>query len=162
MRIRSAESTDYGEIFTLQLAAFVDEARLYGTPDVPALNDTMDEFSKRLSMSDSWVAIDKTRIVGAVSLRAYRGIPDVERLMVAPDRRGEGISSELLNVVELAAIDAGHSSLQLVVGDLAVNNQRIYEHLGWQRTNTYHLVEYEQVILHIMTKNLVLPTTPNL
>lgn len=110
VRIRSAVSADYGEIYTLQLAAFVEEGRLYETPDVPALNETLNEFTTRLSMSDSWVAIDQQRIVGAVSLRAYRGIPDVERLMVAPDRRNEGISSKLLKTVELAAIDAGHSS----------------------------------------------------
>lgn len=158
VRIRSAVSADYGELFTLQRAAFVEEGRLYGTLDVPALNETIDEFTKRLLMSDSWVAIDQQRIVGAVSLRTYRGVPDVERLMVAPDRRGESISSELLKVVELAAIDAGHNSLQMIVGDLAVNNQRIYEHLGWQRTGTFRMSEYEQVVLHNMTKNLVVPT----
>lgn len=156
--IRPVVSTDYGEIFTLQRAAFVDEGRLYGTPDVPSLNETLDELAARLSMSDSWVAIDQERIIGAVSLREYRGAPDVERLMVAPDRRGEGISSRLLKVAELAAIEAGHSSLQLIVGDLAVDNQRIYEHLGWRITNTFNLAEYEQVVLHNMTKKLVVPT----
>lgn len=154
MIIRAAESTDFGEMYTLQLAAFVDEARLYGTPDVPALRDSIEEFTERLSKCDSWIAIDQKRIVGAVSLRTYRGIPDVERLMVAPDRRGESISTALLNVVEQSAIDAGHTSLQLVVSDLAVNNQRIYEHLGWRKSNTYHLEGNERVILHDMLKKL--------
>ena len=85
-------------MFTLQRAAFVDEGRLYGTPDVPALIETKVEFTARLAKSQSWVAVDQRRIVGAVSLRVYRGAPDVERLMVAPDRRSEGIASKLLEV----------------------------------------------------------------
>ena len=156
--IRPVVPTDYGEIFTLQRAAFLDEGRLYGSPDVPALNETLDEFAARFAISDSWVAIDRNGSIGAVSLRAYRGAPDIERLMVAPDWRGEGISSRLLEVVERASIAAGHSSLQLIVGVLAVDNQQIYEHLGWRITNTSHLAEYEQVVLHTMTKNLIKPT----
>lgn len=158
MKIRAAEPTDYGEIYTLQLAAYVDEARLYGTPDIPPLKENIDEFRDRLSKCDSWVALDRNRIVGAVSLRRYRGAPDVERLMVAPDRRGESISSALLKVVEHAAMKAGHSTLQLVIGDLAVDNQRIYEHLGWQRTDSFKLAGFEQVVLHNMTKKLAVPT----
>lgn len=153
VKVRIAEPADYGEIYTLQLAAFVDEARLYGTPDVPALNDTIEEFRDRLSTCESWVATDQNRIVGAVSLR-YSGVPYVERLMVAPDRRGEGIGSELLKVLELAAIQAGHKSLQLIVGALAVDNQLIYEHLGWQRTGSFELAGFEGVLLHTMTKKL--------
>ncbi len=153
LKIRVAEPADYGEIYTLQLAAFVDEAQLYGTPDVPSLNDTVEEFNAKLSTCDSWVATDHGRIVGAVSLSSS-GAPEVERLMVAPDRRGEGIGSKLLKVLELAAIEAGHKSLQLTVGDLAVDNQLIYEHLGWQKTDSFDLAGFEGVVLHNMTKKL--------
>lgn len=157
MKIHLAEPADFGEMYTLHLAAFVDEARLYGTPDVPPLNESILEFKERLLVSDSWIATDKKRIVGAVSLRAYRGVPDVERIMVAPDRRGESVGSALLTAVEQAAIEAGHTSIQLVVGDLAVNNQSIYEYLGWHRTKTYHLKGNEQILLHDMTKELAAP-----
>lgn len=154
--VRSANQADYGEMFTLQRAAFVDESRLYGTPNVPALKESLSEFVARLTKSDSWVAVDQRRIVGAVSLRNCTGAPAVERLMVAPDRRGEGISSTLLNVVEHAAIDAGFGSIQLVVGDLAVESQQIYLHLGWRIVNSYYLPDYEHVLLHSMTKNLIM------
>lgn len=153
--VRSALPEDYGEMFTLQRAAYVDEGRLYGTLDVPALNESFSEYTQRVVESKSWVAFEQKRIVGAVCLRTYRGVPDVERLMVAPDRRGEGISSMLLKVVECAAIDAGHRSLQLIVGGLAVDNQQIYEHLGWHRTDSFYTSGYEQVLLHCMTKNLI-------
>lgn len=155
VEIRSAVPVDSGEIFVLQRAAFVDEARLYGTPDVPALIESFIELNNRLAQSESWIAVDKNRIVGAVSLRAYDDTVDVERLMIAPDRRGEGISTRLLQVLESAAFNAGHHSLQLVVGDLAVDNHRMYEHLGWHRVDSFYAYGYKQVLLHKMMKRLV-------
>lgn len=155
MKITTATSADHGEIFTLQRAAFVDEGRLYQSLDVPALSETLTEFKARLEQSRSWIAVEQNRIIGAVSLRTASRIANLERLMVAPDRRGEGISSTLLKVVERAAIEAGHSSLQLVVGDLALDNQQIYEHLGWRRCNSFHAEGYQHVILHHMSKDLL-------
>jgi GNAT superfamily N-acetyltransferase len=153
--IRPVEPSDLGEIFTLQRAAFVDEARLYETPFVPALDETFDEFTQRMQASTSWAAIQGNRIVGAVSLRTHlREIPDVERLMVAPDCREQGISSVLLQAVEDTARSAGHQSLQLIVGDLATNNRAIYGHLGWVEESSEHLVGFEHVLLHTMVKTL--------
>lgn len=153
--IRPMASSDYGEVWCLQRAAFVDEARIYGTPFVPSLDDTLVETIERLEASQSWVALDQRRIVGAVSLRIYRrGVPDVERLMVAPDRRGEGLASELLVAAEQNARDAGHASLQLVVGALATNNHAIYDHLGWQDAGAEALEGFPHVIVRTMTKAL--------
>ena len=87
MKIQIASANRFGEMFTLRRAAFVDEARLYGTPDIPSLNQMFDEFVNRLAESKSWIVVDRNRIAGVVNLRGYRGDPDVERLMVAPDRR---------------------------------------------------------------------------
>lgn len=155
MKMQIASTTSYGEMFTLQRAAFVDEARLYGTSEVPALCETYDEFVNRLTQSESWVAVDQNRIVGAVSLRTYRGAPDVERLMVAPDRRGESIGTKLMMALERAAFESGCRSIQLIVGDLAVENQLIYKHLGWHRTSTFHLADNASVVLHNMEKTLL-------
>ena len=153
--IRKATAVDYGELFTLQHAAFVDEARLYDTPNVPALTETLEEFTTRLDGSDTWVAVAGHRIIGAVSLRLYRDdIPDVERLMVAPDRRGESISTELLMFVEHVALEQGYASLQLIVGDVATMNQKIYQHLGWSFEEAFDLEGFENVRLHNMSKQL--------
>jgi len=94
MLIRSAVPADTGEIFTLQRAAFVDEAWVYGTADVPSLTETLADTEARLAWSFTLVGTEAQRLVGAVSLRSYRpGGPDVERLMVAPDRRGAGLAA---------------------------------------------------------------------
>jgi len=153
--IRRAEPGDLGEIFTLQRAAFVDEAWVYETPFVPALEETYEAFAERMHGSTSWVATNNDRIVGAVSLRTCRiDTPDVERLMVAPDCRGQGIASVLLQAVEDAAREAGHRSLQLIVGDLATANRAIYAHLGWTEVASEHLEDFEHVVVHTMAKPL--------
>ena len=103
----------------------MDEARLYGTPDIPALNQKFDVFVNRLDESKSWIAVDRNRIVGVVSLRRYRGDPDVERLMVAPYRRGEGTSTLLMHALERESYKLGHRALQLIVGVTAIENQLI-------------------------------------
>jgi len=155
MQIRPASPDDFGAIFTLQRAAFVDEARLYGTPDVPSLNETLDELTARMAQSTSFVAVDGHRIVGAVSLRTYRNdVPDVERLMVAPDRRGQGISTQLLAHVEDHAREQGQRCLQLVVGAVAETNRAIYRHLGWVDHSIESLEGFDDVILHTLVKQL--------
>ena len=153
--IRRLDSADYGQVFTLQRASFVDEARIYETPFVPALDETFDEFIARMDASTSWVAAHDGRIVGAISLRTYRRrIPSVERLMVAPDCRGQGISSVLLQAAEDHAKVSGHNVLQLIVGDLAVANRAIYTHLGWTESSSERLPGFGHVVVHTMLKQL--------
>ena len=154
MRVRVATAADYGEVFSLQRAAFVDEARLYETPDVPALSETLDECVARLDSSTTWVAVDGHRIVGAVSMRRYRGAPDVERLMVAPDRRGEGVAILLLDALAAHARAGGERLLQLIVGAVAIDNQAIYRHLGWEQVSTSPLDGHPTVLLHTMQKHI--------
>lgn len=153
IEIRAATERDYGAILTLQRAAFVDEARIYNTPFVPSLDETLEGLTSRMNDSTSWIAELDGRIVGAVSLRNYRdGGPDVERLMVAPDCRGAGISSLLLAALEKHAADEGHPQIQLIVGDLAVDNREIYRHLGWTEQYSHRLQGADHVLLHTMTK----------
>ena len=154
-QIRPAIPGDRGALFTLQRASFVDEARLYETPFVPALDETFDQFNRRHDASLTWVAEFDGRIVGAVSLRDYRpGGPDVERLMVAPDCRGQGISSVLLRVVEDHAHANGVEALQLIVGAVAEQNREIYRHLGWEEGEHTPLAGFEHVILVSMSKRV--------
>lgn len=47
---------DAGEVLTIQRAAFVSEARIYGSVDMPPLTQTLDELEAELRESDGWVA----------------------------------------------------------------------------------------------------------
>lgn len=48
MRISPADDGDAGELLTLQRAAFVTEAQVYGDPRLPALTETLDELRAAL------------------------------------------------------------------------------------------------------------------
>ena len=86
MQIRRLSVDDIGAVFTLQRAAFVDEARLYDTPFVPALDETLDELTARLDQSESLVAVDEGRDpeAGALGNDARRR---VERALLTLPRR---------------------------------------------------------------------------
>jgi len=128
--LRWATPADGGELFTLQRAAFVDEAVAYDTPDVPSLTETYDEFLARTATIPTLVALDGTRIIGAVSLRDADGFAWLERLMVAPDRRNGQIGHQLVNEVAHHA-PAGTAGLRAVVGDRNPKLLDFYASLGF-------------------------------
>ena len=131
--LRLATPEDFGEVFALQRAAFVEEAIAYGTVDVPSLTETLDQLRQRMTQSSNMVAVDNGRIVGSVSLRRYReGGADIERLMVAPDRRREGISALLLDALEKSLRDQGEPAVQLIVGEILAGNRALYDGRGYE------------------------------
>jgi len=155
MLIRSAVPADTGEIFTLQRAAFVDEAWVYGTANVPSLTETLADTEARLAWSFTLVGTEAQRLVGAVSLRSYRpGGPDVERLMVAPDRRRAGLATKLMTTAEAHVKASGESIIQLIVGELATFNQKLYQRLGYTVAARFPLESHPHVMLLSMTKEL--------
>lgn len=154
MEVVLASSGDIGELFSLQRAAFVDEAVIYGTPHVPALDEQFDAFESRHAESTTFTCREGTRIVGAVSVRQYEERPDIERLMTVPDRRGHGIASGLMDRAEQFIRSEGHGSVQLIVGELATDNRRLYERLGYETTERWHSPDFPDVVLLRMTKQL--------
>ncbi len=118
---RWATEADHGELFTLQRAAFVDEAMAYDTPLVPGLTESFAEFGQRTGSVPTLIIDstqgDRSRIVGAVSVRVHDELPWLERLMVAPDRRNEQLGHELVLAAATWAQAEGHDVLRAVVGD---------------------------------------------
>ena len=153
MDIAEASESDLGELFSLQRAAFVDEAVLYGTPHVPALDESFTEFQARHEAAKTLVVRNGARIIGAVSVRRYENLPDIERLMTVPDRRGEGVATALMAGAEELAASQGHLGIQLIVGELASDNQRLYERLGYRITSRWESTEFAGLILLRMTKH---------
>lgn len=132
LTFRWSTAADHGELFSLQRSAFVDEAMAYDTPRVPALTETFAAFQQRVASIRTLVAIDGTRLVGAVSIRAYDDLPWLERLMVAPDRRNEQLGHELVDAVTGYVEAEGHDRLRAVVGDRNPDLLRFYASLGFE------------------------------
>jgi ribosomal protein S18 acetylase RimI-like enzyme len=119
---------DAGEILTVQRAAFVSEALVYGDPDMPPLIQTLPELEAELTTADGWVARAGSRLVGAIRTRESDGVLLIGRIAIAPDMQGEGLGRRLLEAAE------EHSTAdyaELFTGSLSEANIRLYERCGY-------------------------------
>ena len=121
---------DGGEVLTLQRAAFVTEAQLYGSPWLPALTETLAELQAAVRPGPTLIARLEGRLVGAVRGRVAGGVLHVGRLVVAPDLQGLGIGARLLAAVEQAAGPGVHTSA-LFTGHRSEGNLRLYARAGY-------------------------------
>ncbi|WP_407662231.1 GNAT family N-acetyltransferase [Microbacterium timonense] len=119
---------------TLQRAAFVQEALIYGSPEMPPLTQTLEEVESELQENIGCVALDGARMVGAVRARLDGELLLVGRIAIAPDRAGEGIGTTLLAAVERRGAEAGATEAELFTGSLSEANLRLYEREGYVET----------------------------
>lgn len=143
---RPLEVAHAGEVLTLQRAAYVPEARRYGDLDMPPLTQTLDELRAELARDDVmglgvW---DGGRLVGSVRVRVDTGVAHLGRLVVAPDRQGEGIGSSLLAAAE-RLLPPEVLEIRLFTGDRSESTITLYERFGYVRqyetsAGTYRLV----------------------
>jgi ribosomal protein S18 acetylase RimI-like enzyme len=131
LTIADAVPEDAGELMTLQRAAFVVEGRRYHDFDLPPLTETLDEVRTAVRTGLVLKALDGTRIVGAVRGEIDGETCRVGRLVVAPDRQGQGIASRLMT--ELEARMAGRvRRFELFTGARSAGTIRLYRRLGYR------------------------------
>jgi GNAT superfamily N-acetyltransferase len=112
----------------VQRAAFVSEAIIYGSADMPPLTQTLAELEAELRGSQGWVARIDGRLVGAVRTREKDGVLLIGRMAIAPDQQGHGIGRALL---EAAERHSGAQIAELFTGSLSEANIRLYERCGY-------------------------------
>jgi tRNA (guanine37-N1)-methyltransferase len=129
--IEPATIDDAGELWTLQLAAYVSEGRLNGSFDIPPLMETLAELRLSLAAGTVLVARQASRLVGSVrGDPAGDGVWYIGRLMVAPDLHGQGIGSLLLSEIEARA-PTGTNRLRLRTGVFSEGNLAYYRRRGY-------------------------------
>ena len=129
--VRPIRPDDAGEVMTLQRAAFVSEALIYGTADMPPLTQTLEEVQAELIDNLGCVALAGTRMVGAVRARRDGELLLVGRIAIAPDQQGHGIGTLLLGAVERRGLEAGATEAELFTGSLSEANMRLYHREGY-------------------------------
>ena len=132
--VRPISPADAGEVLTLQRAAFVQEALIYGTPDMPPLTQTLAELEAELADNLGCVALVGPRMVGAVRARRDGDLLLVGRLVIAPDQQGKGIGTTLLGAVERRGAEEGATEAELFTGSLSEANLRLYRREGYAET----------------------------
>lgn len=124
-------ASDAGELLTVQRAAFVSEAQIYGSADMPALVQTLAELEAELRAADGWVARIDGRLVGAIRTREENGLLLIGRIAIAPDQQGSEIGQALL---EAAESHSHADEAELFTGSLSEANIRLYERCGYAET----------------------------
>jgi GNAT superfamily N-acetyltransferase len=135
VEIAAAGPEDAGEILTVQRAAYVVEAQLYGDPFIPPLVESLDQIRKVLG-GDAVVlkAVAGGRVVGAVRAQFSDRMCLVGRLVVVPDRQGAGIGTRLLVALE-EEVAGRVDACVLFTGHLSDGNLRLYRRLGYTETH---------------------------
>lgn len=132
MEIERARAADAGEILTVQRAAYVTEAQLYGDPFLPPLLESVEQIRKGIKTGIVFKATDGTRIVGAVRGQLAGTTCLVGRLVVAPDQQGRGLGRALLETLHKQTPEA--TAFDLFTGHLSEANLRLYRRLGYRET----------------------------
>lgn len=136
---------DAGEILTLQRAAYIEQAVAHNDFRLPPLVQTLDELRVELADPDV-VALgirENGRLLGAVRLHRLGTDAEVGRLMVVPDRQGEGLGTRLLRETETVFPHA--RSLRLFTGEYSTANIRLYIRLGYRETERTSAGDYQLV-----------------
>ncbi|WP_214317500.1 GNAT family N-acetyltransferase [Nonomuraea sediminis] len=133
MEIERAVTADAGEILTLQRAAYVSEAQLYGDPFIAPLVESAEQVRKAIDNATVLKATEAGRIVGAVRGQLAGTTCLVGRLVVAPDRQGAGIGTALLTALHEQVPEA--TAFDLFTGHLSEGNLRLYRRLGYRETH---------------------------
>ena len=124
-------SHDAPEVLVLQRCCWVAEAIANDTLDIPPLRE--DLTAVRGWVGTGWLLRDGPRLIGDVRGAVDGDVWRIGRLMVAPDRQGEGLGRRLLMHAETAA-PAGIRRFALFTGRRSDRNLAMYERAGYRRT----------------------------
>ncbi|GAA1674797.1 GNAT family N-acetyltransferase [Glycomyces endophyticus] len=126
----AADAADAGEILTLQRAAYVAEAQLYGEPFLPPLTETLEEVAAAIAASTVVKAVVDGRIVATGRARVDEASLCLGRFAVAPDRQGQGFGTRLISALEATAT-RDVRRFELFTGFKSERNLRLYERCGY-------------------------------
>lgn len=148
-RVLRLGPVDAGEVLTLQRAAYVTEAQLHADVDMPALVQSLDEL--RTELADprclAWGTRESGRLVAAVRVRLLDAhTAQLGRLVVAPDRQGQGLGSALLAAAE-QRLPSSVTSVRLFTGEHSAANLRLYARNGYAETHRTPAAGYDLVHL---------------
>jgi len=121
---------DAPEVLVLQRCCWVAEAIANDTLDIPPLHEDLD--AVRAWVGTAWLLRDGPRLIGGVRGTADGGTWRIGRLMVAPDRQGEGLGRRLLAHAEASA-PPQVDRFALFTGRRSTRNLALYERAGYRR-----------------------------
>lgn len=143
VRVRPARRNDVGELLTLQRAAWVAEAQRRRDPLLGPLTDEVDDLQQVFDdPTTTWLVAGadrdgehgrRGRLVGSIRLTVGAdGTGRVGRVVVAPDLRGRGLATTLLEALHAeVGRRADVRVLELSTGTAASDDLALYRRFGY-------------------------------
>jgi len=129
--ITRADRSDLQEILELQYSAFKSEAELLNDFSIPPLKQTYDEVEREYEKGVFLKATDDTgKIIGSVRAYIDNDTAFIGKLIVHPQKQGQGIGTNLLFAIER---ECDVERCELFASDKSVRNIQLYERLGYVR-----------------------------
>jgi predicted N-acetyltransferase YhbS len=128
--IEKALLEDAPAILALQKSAFQTEAVLYNDDTIPPLTQTLESLAEEIRNLDVLKAVENGQIIGSVRANVESGTCFINRLMVHPLHRQQGLGTRLMQTIEKRFPSA--KRYQLGTGHLSMGNLRLYQSLGYR------------------------------
>jgi ribosomal protein S18 acetylase RimI-like enzyme len=92
------------------------------------------DYESVVAGSETWVAEEAGELVGFLVLVAEDDAMLLDGVAVRPARQGRGVGRALLELAEDRSRAAGYDRIRLYTNVLMVENQALYERVGYQET----------------------------
>ncbi|MDE7176774.1 MAG: GNAT family N-acetyltransferase [Lachnospiraceae bacterium] len=130
MNIRKAEKEDLQRILDLQYLAYQSEAKLFHDPDIPPLKQTLAEVESEFQKGIILKAVDENdTIIGSVRAYYENDTVYIGKLMVHPEKQGQGIGTRLLAAIEN---EYPQQRYELFTSSKSIKNIELYEKSGYK------------------------------
>lgn len=130
MIIKKAEKKDLHKILDLHYLAYQSEARLFNNPNIPPLSQTLAEVESEYEKGIVLKAVDENNvIIGSVRAFSDKGTVYIGKLMVHPQKQGQGIGTQLLLAIEN---EFPKQKYELFTSSKSKKNMELYEKLGYK------------------------------
>jgi ribosomal protein S18 acetylase RimI-like enzyme len=130
MQSQRATPDDLPAILHLQRRAYQSEGELYGDPNLPPLRQTEAELLTEFGDKCFFKLAERGQVVGSVRCWLQGKAVHIERLMVLPERQGQGLGTALLSRAERCFPEAAYA--ELFTGHRSERNLRLYRRLGYR------------------------------
>jgi len=126
--LRAATTEDAGGVAACVTAAYEHYVRRNGKVPAPM----RDDYVEVIGAHDVAVVVDgQSEVVAALVVREAEEGFLLDNIAVRPDQQGTGLGRLLLELAEQKARAAGHDSLYLYTQEIMVENQALYERIGY-------------------------------
>ena len=129
--LRRAAPSDASTMHPIAQASYAGNVPRMGRRPYPMDMD----YDAAVADAESWVAVDDPSVVGFLVLVDEADAMLLENVGVLPSHHGRGVGRALLELAESRAVESGHSRIRLFTHVTMVENQALYERIGYVRTH---------------------------